>query len=710
MISQFGFYSDPSVHHRITLRNHILALPISTFESRISNASCHDLCDTKSPPRLIKSLLGLGMKFCPRPTHTTSKQQLSSILDCSEKDFYTKVQFTGEPNDPDWKENQLFLRDDGWQPTIACDPEILVRTQAFRKQLNLHFRRRKVPSNLNRIQANLLTKLRNHPDFIVLNSDKNLGPVIMNRETYVRRCLTDHLLNPTYVQLTPDQAHQFAVETRTMLQQFFRDHGFFLTKPDAKYLDRYLESVPMSDPFAYFYILAKVHKHPWKTRPIVSVSGSLTYGIGKWLDQQLQPIIKKLPTYIPSSFDLKDKLDAMAGTDFQKMSLFTGDVVAMYPSIDVPDALNRIRVFLHTSPLCEGIAAAPIMEALRIVMTRNCIRFGDTYFHQVNGTAMGTPPAPSFATLYYGIFELDLLENYKDCLLFLCRYIDDQFGIWIHHPDPVVDRQRWEAFKHKQQNYCSLTWEFSNLSQSTNFLDLTLRIDDHRIVTSLYEKPLNLHLYIPPNSSHTPSVRTGLVTGNIYRILRLTTERSAQLASLSKFYLHLLARGYKAKFINFAFQQAFVRFARPRKKQKISTSSDDVVFLHLQYHPRDPHRKQLQRAFSDHLIRPQTFHRSFARACNHKRPTSLSVWNGWDGFMRRPVHLVPPLQFEPYLWQLRNENHRQLRIDRMVVAYSRPPNLKNLLFPRHVEAKCISARPVSEIQAELTPLTPANLS
>jgi len=705
MITQFGLYGDPSISPRVNLRNYILNLPISTLDSRISNAACHDLCDDKPPPRLIKSLLGLGLKFCPRPTFTTGPHQLSDTFKRFERDFYTKVQFAGEPDDPDWGDKQLFIRDEGWEPSIACDSEIIVRTQAFRKHLNLLFRRHKTSSNLNQIQQNLLTSLRNHPDYIVLNSDKNLGPVVMNRETYVKRCLVDHLMTPTYVQLQsglqPGQAHHFVAETRSMIQRFLQDHRFFIRKFDMKYLERYLESV--RDPFSYFYILAKVHKHPWKTRPIVSVSGSLIYGIGKWLDQQLQPIIKRLPTYLSSSFTLKDKLDKLAGQDLSRMSLFTGDVIAMYPSIDLEDAFERIRIFLHTSSLCTGVAAAPIMEALRIVMTRNCIRFGDTYWQQVNGTAMGAPPAPSFATLYYGIFELDLLTQFGDRLLFLCRYIDDQFGIWIHHPDPITDRQQWEAFKQCQQNYCSLNWEFSELSQSTNFLDLTVRIADYRVVTSIYEKPLNLHLYIPPHSSHTPSARTGLVTGNVFRILRLTTERSAQLASLSSFYLHLLARGYKPRFLHFAFQQAFNRFTSFRKTKKISVHADDTIFLHLQYHPRDPPRKLLQRAFQEHLIRPQTFHRTFARACNHKRPATRSVWNGWDAYTQEPIHLVPPLRFEPHLWELRNADLRRLRMDRMVVVYSRPHNLKNLLFPRHVEAKCPSARPASAIQAELIP-------
>ncbi|CAJ1931841.1 unnamed protein product [Cylindrotheca closterium] len=119
------------------------------------------------------------------------------------------------------------------------------------------------------------------------------------------------------------------------------------------YLQRTLDRV--TDSYAYFYALAKIHKSPWKTRPIVLVSGSLLYGLGKWLDQQLQPIIRKLPTYLSSSFALKTDIDNMAGTEFSCMSLFTGDVVAMYPSINLEDAFTRIAEFLSTSSLCENV-------------------------------------------------------------------------------------------------------------------------------------------------------------------------------------------------------------------------------------------------------------------------------------------------------------------------------------------------------------------
>ena len=49
--------------------------------------------------------------------------------------------------------------------------------------------------------------------------------------------------------------------------------------------------------------------------------------------------------------------------------------------------------------------AEAIIAGLFLVMTNNIFTFGDITFKQINGMAMGTPPTPPYAPIYYGLLE-----------------------------------------------------------------------------------------------------------------------------------------------------------------------------------------------------------------------------------------------------------------------------------------------------------------
>ena len=62
-------------------------------------------------------------------------------------------------------------------------------------------------SKLTLTQKSHLNLLRSNEDFIILNSDKNLGPAIMERETYIKSVLEEHLLDEnTYENLMEQKA------------------------------------------------------------------------------------------------------------------------------------------------------------------------------------------------------------------------------------------------------------------------------------------------------------------------------------------------------------------------------------------------------------------------------------------------------------------------------------------------------------------------
>ena len=91
-----------------------------------------------------------------------------------------------------------------------------------------------------------------------------------------------------------------------------------------------------------------------------------------------------------------------------------------------------------------------------------------------------------------------------------------------------------------------LSWEFTDRSTSAIFMDLTITIKNGRISTSIYSKPLSLHLYIPPHSCHAPGIAKALIFGHTLRVLRLCSKQSDITIELRQFYHQLIARGYSS--------------------------------------------------------------------------------------------------------------------------------------------------------------------
>jgi hypothetical protein len=173
------------------------------------------------------------------------------------------------------------------------------------------------------------------------------------------------------------------------------------------------------------------------------------------------------------------------------------------------------------------------------------MRFSDLIFHQIRGLAMGMSPAPTLANLYVAIYELSkvipLVGNY---LFYYKRFIDDCLGIWLHDDDPIKDADNWTSFQ-SIINHSGLQWTFVERGKKVVYLDMTIKIENGKIVTSLYAKPLALYQYIPPSSCHPPGVLTGLVLGQVLRIFQLCSRDQDINNELRLFHKRLINRGYQ---------------------------------------------------------------------------------------------------------------------------------------------------------------------
>jgi hypothetical protein len=289
------------------------------------------------------------------------------------------------------------------------------------------------------------------------------------------------------------------------------------------------------------------------------------------------------------------------------------------------------------------------------------MKFGNEFRKQSAGTAMGNPPAPAWATIFEGLHELEFFPRWKNFLVILKRFIDDGFGIWLP-PAELSDEEaeaKWVAFKADVNDDNGLEWVFEEKSTSVVFLDLRLTINESGLIkTTLYQKPMALHLFIPPNSMHPPGVLYSHVCGNVLRIFRLNSDETDRIADTVQFIRRFKLRGHRLDSLKPLFLKAIENAKAFVAKSDTQRAADKEVkaeaarrrlYLHIEYHDQNPSAHQMQQLFSELVLRP------FG-----KTPLN-EMESGHDGAM------IP--------------------IDAMIIANHRAPNLGDMFSYRDIGRK-----------------------
>ena len=224
-----------------------------------------------------------------------------------------------------------------------------------------------------------------------------------------------------------------------------------------------------------------------------------------------------LPSYVKNANTLIDELKHHFKRKLPPgAQLFSIDAISMNGNIDSIHGLQVINNFFERfkDQLPEGFPTEFIESSLEIIMKQNIFQFGDTFWLQLMGCAMGTSAAVNYSYVYVGLLELQiLLVDYQEFLLFYKRFIDDGLGVWdVSLPN---SKNKFEKFMAALNNWGKLKWTCTGFVTSLEFLDLTISIKDHEIHFKTFQKALNLYLYIPPTSAHSPDMIQGLIFGRL---------------------------------------------------------------------------------------------------------------------------------------------------------------------------------------------------
>ena len=102
----YGFYPNlkySARHNACLILRHS---PTFLLRSRPTNLAYHDLCLSTKMPRSLRSLLGLGLNFCPQPTQSSSHTDLS--LNRFRLDYNRRIFFSGNLDD-NYKKSRIWV-------------------------------------------------------------------------------------------------------------------------------------------------------------------------------------------------------------------------------------------------------------------------------------------------------------------------------------------------------------------------------------------------------------------------------------------------------------------------------------------------------------------------------------------------------------------------------------------------------------------------
>lgn len=401
---------------------------------------------------------------------------------------------------------------------------------------------------------------------VTKQADKNLGLVAVRGDIY-NAFLRQQLKPPTFMEV-PTFPHDDIVRR---LENTIRTKYSIPEEVKETWINHAKKATDPND----FYLIPKIHKKELGVRPITAQHSYALAPVSKALAAILQMDVETIPTIAKNTTSVLRRIEK---TRFSDPFVFvTFDIVSMYPSINLQDAIETLHHHLPKLRYDYEVWG----KLLQLIMFNNYVTANGKTYRQLMGTATGTQVAPQFANLYAHYKFKPALED--PTILFLDRFIDDGFMI-------IKTREDARRIMHALNQLSSLKFTYDISDQQATYLDLIIfkgnRFKDTGILdVKVYFKPCNKLLYLPACSSHPKPMKYGIIIGEAIRTLRNCSSKSDWLAAMHFIFKGLIARGYSPTTLKKHFKK--IRFEdRPSYlTENTKKKRPRGFFIKAVYHP-----------------------------------------------------------------------------------------------------------------------------
>ena len=256
---------------------------------------------------------------------------------------------------------------------------------------------------------------------------------------------------------------------------------------------------------------------------IVSNRNGPTTRISWLFARLLKPRLKDAPAHLNNSLDLILDIQAKDKLAHQRYPyLFSLDVVSLYTSIPVSDAIACVTDEIHTSS--NGLTREDIKDLLMIVLHNTYFQYESSIYLQVQGLPMGSSLSGILAILF-----MDKLEKKA---LFSCLYIDP-YKRYVDDIYPqTTDESNADAFhEHMNNQHPNIKFEIEKPNPTPegnclSLLDFTVHLtNEGNAEFNFYKKKAKKPLFVHHKSVLPKRSKVNIIRNERKRInQRCSTE------------------------------------------------------------------------------------------------------------------------------------------------------------------------------------------
>nr|VZI14582.1 unnamed protein product [Spirometra erinaceieuropaei] len=285
---------------------------------------------------------------------------------------------------------------------IAAVESVLCQTEATEETKNLI--RHQVSSLLlahgprevlSKVERDALRELKADKDLVIVPADKGRAQVVLDRTDYLQKAkglLEDRQF---YVPCATNPLKALTREINATLLAL--ENSGAITPTDRRM------ARPQDTTLARFYGLPKVHKDGAPLPPIVSLKGTPTYGLAKWLFRRFKFLTAESDTTVSSSAQFLEKL-----------------------KVDL--AIETIELLLQSKydKTENRLGHAQILQLMKLCL-RTYFTFNGTIYEYVKGTPMCLPISGFIAEAVLQRIESLVFQNHRQ--KFSAWYVNDTFVV-----------------------------------------------------------------------------------------------------------------------------------------------------------------------------------------------------------------------------------------------------------------------------------------